>query len=38
MKFYIEKDINKIFLNTKDFMKFFNYKNILITGGNGFLG
>ena len=38
MKFYIEKDINKIFLNTKDFMNFFSDKQILITGGNGFLG
>ncbi len=38
MKHYIEKDIDKILNNTKSLKKIFEGKNILMTGGNGFLG
>ena len=38
MKFYLDNDIEKIANNTKKFIKKFNNKKILITGGNGFLG
>ena len=38
MSFFLEKDIDKIIKNTKNISKYFSGKNILITGGNGFLG
>ena len=38
MKFYLDNDIDTILHNTKDIVKKFNNKKILITGGNGFLG
>ncbi len=38
MSFFLEKDIDKIIKNTKIISKYFSGKNILITGGNGFLG
>ena len=34
----LNKDINEVLKNIKDFSKFFKGKKILITGGNGFLG
>lgn len=38
MKYYLDADIEKIIKFTKNFKKKFEGKNILITGGNGFLG
>ncbi len=38
MKYYLEKDIDKILNNTRSLKKNFEGKNILMTGGNGFLG
>ena len=34
----VNEDIDKIYLNTKKFINFFEGKKILLTGGNGFLG
>ena len=38
MKHYLDKDILKIIKSTKNLIKEFEGKSILITGGNGFLG
>ncbi len=38
MKHTIKQDIKNIFNETKDIIKYFNGKKILLTGGNGFLG
>ena len=38
MKYYLDSDIETIIKFTKDLKKKFEGKNILITGGNGFLG
>ena len=38
MKYYLDKDIDIIIKSTKNLKKKFEGKNILITGGNGFLG
>ena len=38
MKPFLEKDINEILKNTNNLYELFAGKNILMTGGNGFLG
>ena len=38
MKYYLDKDIETIVKFTKKFQKKIEGKNILLTGGNGFLG
>ena len=38
MNHFLDSDINEIVNNTKNISKYFSGKNILITGGNGFLG
>ena len=38
MNKFLITDIDQIVKNTGSFLKYFNGKSILITGGNGFLG
>ena len=37
-EFYLEKDIQNILYNSKDILNYFSGKQIIITGGRGFLG
>ncbi len=38
MNHFLDSDINEIVKNTKKISKYFSGKNVIITGGNGFLG